>query len=357
MQQTRAAGVRWWQALDPPIYLISVLPGVAAWLSTGSTGQPLLEVALATLAVILLQHAINVLNDVSDWRLGADAEKAHSWARFHRLNLRVAATHGNISLLAGCLLGLAVLVQADKLWILAGAAPLVLLGYLYNSGPRPLSYGHLGEWVTGLCYGPGVYGSLWLLANGRLSLAVIPGSLAFFALSVALLLSHQPPQIETDRQAGKHSFAVRFGARQTRRTARLLYLVFLLSFGGAVWLAKLTMAGRSAFMLAALVSGLAVLLSRPSPRRILTGATGVIVATLLLQLASVSGALGQHVSRTATGATTADSMRKALPRFDRRLNEEPGYDRAESGNGFKPGLRTDGSIRADQGCVHGAISV
>jgi hypothetical protein len=174
---------------------------------------------------------------------------------------------------------------------------------------------------------------------------------------VALLLSHQPPQIETDRQAGKHSFAVRFGARQTRRTARRLYLVFLLSFGGAVWLANLTMAGRSAFMLAALVSGLAVLLSRPSPRRILTGATGVIVATLLLQLASVSGALGQHVSRTATGATTADSMRKALPRFDRRLNEEPGYDRAESGNGFKPGLRTDGSIRADQGCVHGAISV
>lgn len=292
MQQTPAAGVRWWQALDPPIYLISVLPGVAAWLSTGSTGQPLIHVVLATLAVILLQHAINVLNDVSDWRLGADAEKAHSWARFHRLNLRVAATHGNISLLAGCLLGLAVLVQADKLWILAGAAPLVLLGYLYNSGPRPLSYSYLGEWVTGLCYGPGVYGSLWLLADGRPFLAVVPGSLAFFALSVALLLSHQPPQIETDRQAGKHSFAVRFGARQTRRTARLLYLVFLLSFAAVVWLANLTIAGRGAFVLSAVVSGLVVLLTRPSPRRILSGATGVILATLLLQLASVSGTPG-----------------------------------------------------------------
>jgi len=292
MQQTQAVAVRWWQALDPPIYLISILPGAAVWLLTGSTGQPLVFVVLATLAVILLQHAINVLNDVSDWRLGADAEKYHSWARFHHLNLRVATTHGNASLLAGCLLGLAVLVQADKLWILAAAAPLVLLGYLYNSGPRPLSYSHLGEWVTGLCYGPGVYGSLWLLAAGRPSLAVVPGSLAFFALSVALLLSHQPPQIETDRQAGKQSFAVRFGVQRTQRTARLLYLVFLLAFGAAVWQADLTIAGMLACMLGALVSGMAVLLARPSPHRILTGATVVIIGSLLLQLVTVSAAPG-----------------------------------------------------------------
>ncbi len=292
MQQTQAVTVRWWQALDPPIYLISVLPGAAAWLLTGSTGEPLAHVGLATLAVILLQHAINVLNDVSDWRLGADAEKYQSWARFHHLNLRIATIHGNASLLAGCLLGLAVLAQAGKLWILVAAAPLVLLGYLYNSGPRPLSYSHLGEWVTGLCYGPGVYGSLWLLATGRPSLQVIPGSLAFFALSVALLLSHQPPQIETDRQAGKQSFAVRFGVRRTHRAARLLYLAFLLTFGAAVWEADLTIAGRLACLLGALASGLAVLLSRPSPRRILTGATVVIIGSLLLQLVSASRVSG-----------------------------------------------------------------
>jgi len=292
MQQTQAVAVRWWQALDPPIYLISVLPGAAVWLLTGITGRALVFVVLATLAVVLLQHAINVLNDVSDWRLGADAEKYHSWARFHQLNLGIATLHGYTSLLAGCLLGLVVLVQADRLWILAGAAPLVLLGYLYNSGPRPLSYSHLGEWVTGLCYGPGVYGSLWLLAADRPSLAVIPGSLAFFALSVALLLSHQPPQIETDRQAGKQTYAVRYGVRRTQRTARLLYLVFLLTFGAAVWQAGPAVAGMLACLLVALVSALAVLLTPPSPRRILTGATAVIFATLLTQLVSTSSSVG-----------------------------------------------------------------
>ena len=51
--------------------------------------------------------------------------------------------------------------------------------------------------------------------------------IAFAALAVALLLSHQPPQIETDRRAGKLSFAVRFGVCTDRFTARLLFAVFL----------------------------------------------------------------------------------------------------------------------------------
>jgi 4-hydroxybenzoate polyprenyltransferase len=106
------------------------------------------------------------------------------------------------------------------------------------------------------------------------------------------LLSHQPPQVETDRQAGKHSFAVRYGVRRTQQSARLLYLVFLLAFGAAAWQAGLTSAGLGTFILGAAVSGLVVLLSTPSPRRILTGATVVIFATLLLQLVTVSAASG-----------------------------------------------------------------
>ena len=284
MPHTQAVSVRWWQALDPPIYLISVLPGAAVWLLTDTGGQLLVLVALATLAVILLQHAINVLNDVSDWRLGADVEKHNSWARFHRLNLRVAAAHGYASLLAGGLLGLALLIRADRLWILAVAAPLVLLGYLYNSGPRPLSYTHLGEWVTGLCYGPGVFGCLWLLASGQPSLAVLPGSLAFFALAVALLLSHQPPQIATDRQAGKHTFAVRYGVQATRRTSQGLFIVFLLAMIAAIWQADLAAASTFTGALCAGAAAGWLLWLQPTPRRILMGATAMILATLVVEM-------------------------------------------------------------------------
>jgi 1,4-dihydroxy-2-naphthoate octaprenyltransferase len=283
MQHTHAEDIRWWQALDPPIYLISVLPGAAVWLLTGSTGQPLTLVALATLAVVLLQHAINVLNDVSDWRLGADAEKHHSWARFHHLNLGVAAAHGYTSLLAGGLLGLALLVRVDRLWILAIAAPLVLLGYLYNSGPRPLSYTHLGEWVTGLCYGPGVFGCLWLLATGQPSPEVFTGSLAFFALAVALLLSHQPPQVATDRQAGKHTFAVRYGVPATRRTSQGLFVVFLLAMIAAIGQADLAALSTLTGMLCAGAAAGWLLWLQPTPRRILMGATAMVLGALVVE--------------------------------------------------------------------------
>jgi 1,4-dihydroxy-2-naphthoate octaprenyltransferase len=276
-------GPRWWQALDPPIYLISILPGAAVWLLTGIQDRALAEIALATLGVVLLQHAINVLNDVSDWRLGADIEKRNSWVRFHGENPGVAAAHGYASLVLGALLGLAVLVAAGKTWIAPTAAPLVLLGYFYNSGRRPLSYTHLGEWVTGLCYGPGVFGCLWLLAaSGRLGVGAL-GSLAFFALSVALLLSHQPPQIDTDRRAGKLSFAVRYGARPTYLGAKLLFLLFLASFGLALAQSAASTTVRLAYAAGAIVAGGLFVRLQPAPRRLLPAASVLVMGALILQ--------------------------------------------------------------------------
>ena len=283
MEATR---LRWWQALDPPIYLISILPGAAVWLLTGVEGRRLAEVAAATLAVVLLQHAINVLNDVSDWRLGADLDKRNSWVRFHGETPRVASLHGFASLALGALLGLAVLIAADKTWIAPVAAPLVLLGYLYNSGSRPLSYTHLGEWVTGLCYGPGVFGCLWLLAANRPVAVGVLGSIAFFALSVALLLSHQPPQIASDRRAGKLSFAVRYGARRTYLGAKLLFLLFLLTFGLALSSSTADSASRIIYDVSAVIAGLLLVRLQPAPRRLLPAATAVILGALLASIGS-----------------------------------------------------------------------
>ena len=250
----------------------------------GNDASWLPALALATLAVVLLQHAINLLNDASDWALGADTEKLDSWVRFHHQNTRVTMAHGWVSFLLGGLLGLTVLVLADKLWIMMVAAPLLILGYLYNSGPRPLSYTHLGEWVTGVCYGPGVFGCLWLLSGEDLDVRAIMGAAAFAALAVCLLLSHQPPQIETDRLAGKQSFAVRYGVRRTRQAVYLLFVVFLLSFGVALW------AGDNNALLLPVYAGMSLLalifVSRqlPKPVTVLIPSTLVLLVTLLFGL-------------------------------------------------------------------------
>jgi 1,4-dihydroxy-2-naphthoate octaprenyltransferase len=270
----------WRRALNPAIYLVSMLPGVAVWQLAGAApGRD--AVLAATMAVVFLQHSINVLNDVSDWRLGADAEKWDSWVRAHRENLTAASLHGWLSFLAGGLLGMIVLYLSARLWILAIALPMVGLGYLYNSGKKPLSYTRMGEWVTGMCYGPGVVGCLWLLGGTPVDAVCVLLMAAFAALAVALLFSHQPPQIESDRQAGKHSFAVRFGASQTYRASRLLFMIFLASYGLSLGVRADSASPVTICILVSAIAVAATLRKNPNPRLILLLATAVVMLTVV----------------------------------------------------------------------------
>ena len=95
LDETLTGNTAWWQALNPAIYLISILPliGViliadhAIWIE---------GVTVATVAGVFLQHAINLFNDVSDWRTGADIEKYDSWVRLFGGNTRIVNYHAII---------------------------------------------------------------------------------------------------------------------------------------------------------------------------------------------------------------------------------------------------------------------
>ncbi len=262
----------WREALNPPIYLVSVLPGLAVPALAHSSVPHVVGLALATVAVVLLQHAINLFNDAADWRLGADVDKVDSWVRVHDQRAEIAVWHGAISLVVGGLLGVGLLWAQQQLWLIAVALPLVGLGYLYNAGPRPLSYTHLGEWVTGICYGPGVFGCLWLVAGLEFGTGMLLGAIGFGALAMALLLSHQPPQIDTDRRAGKRSFAVRYGADRTVMVSRGLFGLFLSVISVGLFLVLPLISG-------VMMGGAAILLmmrvvTRPvNPKAILLAAT------------------------------------------------------------------------------------
>lgn len=240
---------------------------------------------MATFAVVLLQHAINVFNDLSDWRLGADIEKLDSWVRFHQLDLSTVAAHGAVSFAAGGLLGLYVLHRSGQYWILAIAFPLVILGYLYNSGSKPLSYSKAGEWVTASCYGPGVFGCLWLVSGQAFDSSYVLGSVAFAALSLSLLLSHQPPQIDTDRLAGKFSFAVRHGGNAAYRVARIMLVISTLSMLLGLYLVSASLPLQLAYMT---VSGLLVIVIYrvdPQPKIIMLGSSVALISTLIFDAA------------------------------------------------------------------------
>jgi 1,4-dihydroxy-2-naphthoate octaprenyltransferase len=271
-----------WRVLQPAIYLVSVLPVLVGALVFQKSKQSL-DVAWVGLAVILIQHAINVFNDGTDWEKGADTEKNRSWVYFHNGNLFVLQTHAWMSLIVGLGLGVFLVIKENRSELLWVAIPLVALGLFYNHKQYTLSYTRWGEWVTGICYGPGVFGCLSYFISPKWSVNLVLGSVCFACLAVAVLLSHQPPQVLTDYAARKMSFAVRNGVEKTYFTSRVLTIICIL----LMWFlfqsdssGRLTRAVQLGFTVLLLV----VLPKRLSPPTILKTVTvQVVVLGLLLK--------------------------------------------------------------------------
>ncbi len=287
MTQTLAinqSSLKWWQIFNPAIYLISILPAIAVVFLAGESPVWQPGLIVSTLAVVLLQHAINLFNDVSDWNLGADTEKMDSWVRLHNGNTRPVTIHALISFLIGGLIGLCVLIIGDKLWMIIIALPLIGLGYLYNAGKSPLSYSWMGEWVTGLCYGPGVFGCLWFVAGLDFNLSALMGMLAFAALAMSLLLSHQPPQMETDRQVGKKSFCVRYGKQKTQQFSVLLFTVALLLISTGISINYSILYLQYVCFTLVLISSTYLWKVGPNPKRVLLLSSTILLLCALLSL-------------------------------------------------------------------------
>ena len=282
-QNTHSLGIRWWQIVNPAIYLISILPALVVLLLAGESSVWLPGLIVSVLAVVMLQHAINLFNDVSDWDRGADVEKLDSWVRLFDGDTRQVQIQAVISFIAGGIIGLSVLFVGDQLWIVAIAFPLIILGYLYNAGKSPLSYTWMGEWVTGICYA-GVFGGLWLVAGLALNLIALMGAIAIAALAMSLLLSHQSPQLETDRNAGKRSFCVRYGRQTTKQVSVCLCILSLVLINlGIVINSSQPTLHYAVFFLIAWFSGYLVKVG-PNPKKILIISSALLLVMALLSL-------------------------------------------------------------------------
>ncbi|MCP5142097.1 MAG: hypothetical protein H6980_07085, partial [Gammaproteobacteria bacterium] len=140
------------------------------------------------------------------------------------------------------------------------------------------------EWVTGLCYG-GVFAGLWFSAGLPLvATTVIAGSVAFGALAGALLLSHQPPQIETDRAAGKQSFAVRHGADVARLWARRLHILALAAVVVAMTRHQVPALVTLSFTIFGLLSIMSIGCPGVNPKRIMISTSALFAIVLLISL-------------------------------------------------------------------------
>ncbi len=234
----------WWLAARPATLAASISPVLAGTAAAVHDGRPRLVPGLLAIVVgLAMQVGVNYANDYSDFKRGADTPRrrgpvraaASGAVRPEHVKLAAFAAFGTAAVA-----GLVLSFLTD--WrLLAAGAVAVAAGWLYTGGPRPYGYLGLGEVFVFVFFGLMATLGTTYVEVGRLTGLAAGGALSMGCLACAILVLNNLRDIETDREAGKRTLAVRLGRTGTRRlllallAAAFLAPVATLALGRARW--------------------------------------------------------------------------------------------------------------------------
>jgi 1,4-dihydroxy-2-naphthoate octaprenyltransferase len=217
----------WMNAARPrtlPLAVASIIMGTALAIA-GGTFKPYVAL-FCILTAIFLQILSNLANDYGDSLHGADHVERRGPRRAVQSGLvtpgamkRAIAITVTLSIISGLiLLWLAFGRDAFSfvlLFILLGAAAIVA-AITYTAGKLPYGYAGLGDIAVLIFFGwVGVLGSYFAQIPSLEWRLLLPAT-ACGLLAVAVLNVNNIRDLESDRQAGKHSIPVRLGLDRAR---------------------------------------------------------------------------------------------------------------------------------------------
>ena len=200
-----------------PAAVAPVLVGTAA--AAGVEDSFRLAVFIATLAAaMLIQIGTNFANDLFDFEHGADTADRLGPPRVTQSGLispeRVRLGTG-VAFGGAAAIGVYLIVVGG--WpILAIGVLSIVAGIAYTGGPWPLGYPGLGDVTVFAFFGmTAVVGTYYLQAD-TISATAVVAAVPVGLLVTAILVVNNLRDLETDRQAGKRTLAVRIGELATR---------------------------------------------------------------------------------------------------------------------------------------------
>jgi 1,4-dihydroxy-2-naphthoate octaprenyltransferase len=215
----------WVMAIRPRTLPVSVAPVVVGSSIAAAEGVFRAAPALAALVgALLLQIASNLANDLFDHEKGADTEARIGPDRVMQLGLVSAGA------LRAAIAGVLVLATGVGLYLASVAGwPVVAIGLCsvlaalaYTGGPWPLGYNGLGDLAVFVFFGLVAVNGSYFVQSGGVSMAAFAASWPVGMLATAILVVNNVRDIETDRVAGKHTLAVRWGREAGRNEYALL---------------------------------------------------------------------------------------------------------------------------------------
>jgi len=210
----------WLLAIRPKTLIGAIMPvligcAVATCELRGTGAEFLWLPALLCLSVAcFLQIAANLVNDLFDYLKGADREDrlgpdrafAQGWITPQSMKWGIVAVT-----LVACLAGLP-LVFYSGWWLVIVGALCVLFAYLYTAGPYPLAYHGWGDLLVLLFFGLVPVGLTAYIQTGAWSWDIVQAGLSCGLVIDTMLMINNFRDRDTDRQSGKRTIVVRWGA-------------------------------------------------------------------------------------------------------------------------------------------------
>jgi 1,4-dihydroxy-2-naphthoate octaprenyltransferase len=207
----------WVEAARPKTLVAGVVPVIVGTAASG-TFKPW-RFAGAMVVAVSMQVGVNFANDYFDAVKGVDLPARVGPRRLTAMGLvppRAMLTAMLIAFAVASLSGLALAWAVGwELVIVGGVSLAAALGY--SGGPRPYGAAGLGELFVFVFFGVvATVGSAYV-QTGSIVPTAVAASVPVGLLATALLVVNNLRDIETDRQAGKTTLAVKIGRRRTER--------------------------------------------------------------------------------------------------------------------------------------------
>ena len=216
----------WLHAVRVPTLAAAVVPVAVGSALAARDHAFRLGPALAALGgAILIQIGTNLVNDLGDFRRGADTGARLGPPRALAMGWLTPAevrTGILVSFLAALLVGLYLCWTSGWVVVAIGVAS-ILAGAAYTAGPWPLAYHGLGELFVFLFFGVVAVCGTYFVEARAFSRDALIAAVPVGALASAILVVNNVRDLDGDRAAGKRTVAVRVG----RHGARAEYLALL----------------------------------------------------------------------------------------------------------------------------------
>jgi 1,4-dihydroxy-2-naphthoate polyprenyltransferase len=226
---------------------------------------------LALVVALALQIAVNYANDYSDGVRGTDTDRIGP-TRLVATGLASARQVKRAAFMAFGVAGVAgaVLAFVTTPWLFSVGVASMLAGWFYTGGPRPYGYSGFGEVFVFVFFGlVATVGTTFVMVERLPAASWLLGT-STGALACALLVTNNLRDAPTDALVGKNTLAVRLGVERTRVLYAMLVAISFVSLGGA-----------ALFDYGALLGLMAVVPAVTVSRRVLGGASGRELITVL----------------------------------------------------------------------------